>query len=121
MSPTGSGHNLDEISLLRNIVIPSGFFISEAVLAKNLLGPIPMLQGISNCVKIFACISLAKVNGWTGSCVTSRYPSSIETASMHSVVSESTLKIWLDMSLYNVKFGRSAISSGQSFFASHKG
>ena len=49
ISPTGSGHNFSGTSLFLSTVIPKGFFISDAILAKNLLGAIPILHGKCNC------------------------------------------------------------------------
>ncbi len=41
----GKGNNLSTISRFLNIVIPSGFFISEAIFAKKSVGAIPIEFG----------------------------------------------------------------------------
>ena len=117
---TGSGQRIDLICLFLKMVMPIGFFISDAVLAKNLLGAMPIEQGKSISCKSRFCISVAIAKALVNPpiAVMSIYASSIETGSTKSVYVRRISKTVAEAVRYFSKSGATMTRVGQILLAS---
>ena len=115
--PTGSG--IRNASTCDGLITksPSGFFQSDAIFARNLLGATPAdaVRSVSSRIsrRIILPVSVA-VGSPVSSCVTSRNASSSESNSTSGVWRRKMSPIWRDTARYRSKSGGTKTPSGQS-------